>query len=185
MSYPKWLPHLPVMPKTKLMYKYHTWEQFSICLWCQRPYSRTTTRPKNIPQPVCDAKTIPRYKNNAITINASTSLWCQRPFSITKAKTKNNSELIYLPLMPITKLKYKYHTQDDFYPCLWCQRPNSSTNARTKKCLDPRMSLNLSVIRKPYSSTNVITKNTATCLSFQRPFSITKIQNQEQLSICL
>ena len=122
----------------------HTREQFSICLWCQRPYSSTNTRSKNTPQPACDAKTILGYQKNAIPMNTTTSLWCQRSFSIAKAKIKNNSELLYLPLLPNTKLKCKCHTQDDFYPCLWCQRPYSSTNARTKK-----IPFDLSVMSKP------------------------------------
>ena len=36
MPYPMRLVHLHEMPKTQLMYKYHTLENLSNCLWCQR-----------------------------------------------------------------------------------------------------------------------------------------------------
>ena len=163
MPHIRWPLRQSVMPKTKPMYKYHTKENLSTCLWYQRSYSKANARTKITFQPVCDVKDHnkeqmpdprtplipfvmpnPYWRTNAISKNISNWRWCQRPFSITKAKIKNNSELLYLPLLPNTKLKCKCHTQDDFYPCLWCQRPYSSTNARTKK-----IPFDLSVMSKP------------------------------------
>ena len=99
--------NLPVVSKTILQYKCH----FNLSVM-----SKTIL--KNNFQPGCDTKTIIKSKcHTQEYLNLP-----MMPKTILDYKILNqeelNSERLYPPLMPNTKLNCKCQTQDDFYPCL-------------------------------------------------------------------
>ena len=177
-----WPLRLSVMPKTKLMYKYHTQENLSTCLWCQRSYSKAYARKKNTFQPVFDVKDYtkvqmpdpriplnptvmpkPYSRTNAISKNTLKCLWCQRPFWITKAKTKNTSQYA---------CDAKDHTQVQM-TCL--RRPQPACDAKKHSQLqkpNTRTPLNLPEMAKTKLKYKCQTqKYLLTCLWCQIPHS--------------
>ena len=140
----------------------HNLENLSNCLCCQRPFSRTNFIPKNTsPCLWCQTHSQLQKPNPRTPLNLpvmlkfklkykgqtskylSTCLWFQIPILttfITALLAKNQTEvqmlystwLLQMPAMSMTKLKYKYHTQENLSTCLCCQRSNWFTNTIQK-----------------------------------------------------
>ena len=182
MPHIRWPLRQSVMPKTKPMYKYHTKENLSTCLWYQRSYSKANARTKITFQPVCDVKDHnkeqmpdprtplipfvmpnPYWRTNAISKNISNWRWCQRPFSITKAKTKNTSQYA---------CDAKDHTQVQM---TYLRRPQLACDAKKHSQLqkpNPRTPLNLPEMSKTKLKYKCQTqKYLLTCLWCQIPHS--------------
>ena len=103
--------------KVEIFYKSQTKEHLSICLYVKVQIEVQMPDPKIPLNPPVISNTILKTSITAVDANDQTEV--QMLYS---------RWLIHMPVMSMTKLKNKYHTQGNLSTCLCCQRSNWCTN---------------------------------------------------------